>query len=80
MKDSWKGYALATLTAFLLGGGASSLYNSSALADLREEHKEDVEKLESEQAMDLNIMLEMAQGIARLEEQVKYIKEKLDER
>lgn len=80
MKDSWQGYALATIVAFLLGGGASTLYSKSALADLRETHEEDVAALKTEQEQDLDVLLNIIDGIARLETEIRYIKEKVDER
>jgi hypothetical protein len=80
MKNTWQGYALASITAFLLGGGTSVIYSSGQLDELEAQHKEDIAKIEAEQKDDTDTLLRIAEGVIRLEEAVKNLERRLDDR
>lgn len=78
MKNTWQGYGLAVCVSFLLGGGSSLLYSNSKISAVQADMEEKVEKLEQRLDRDRELFQDMAKGIVRLEEQVKYIRERLE--
>ncbi len=80
VKPSWQGYAVAVLTSLMLGGGGTFLVATAKIAHVKDELTEDIKEV-SERTKDFRaVQIAILQSLVRLEEQVKYLREELDDR
>jgi hypothetical protein len=78
MKDTWKGYALAAITAFLLGGGSSMVYSNAKVDEAVTEMDERMDAVEVREQKNFEILMEIAQTLAEVKVELRYLKEQLD--
>ena len=78
------GWALAAVTGLLLGGGVGVYTGQAAAAEVRAEMHVEVAKLEAmlkEADNEVNAnQLRIVEGLTELKVEIRYIREKLDER
>jgi len=65
--NGWKGWALAILTAFILGGGLSSLVAKANVDALEMKHDKEIEQIELRSEKDYDIIMEMSNRLVRIE-------------
>jgi hypothetical protein len=78
MKNTWQGYIVAILTSLILGGGGTFLLNNSRISAMERTFSEEIVSLKIKDEKNFEIIIEMAKGIVRIEEQVKYMQKVLD--
>ena len=79
MKNTWQGYAVAVLVSLILGSTGSYLMSSSRIDEVEEDLETAIEKVEVREQKNFEMLLDMAKTLVRLEEQIKYLRESLDD-
>jgi len=77
-KNGWKGWALAVVTALLVGGGGVGLFSNAAIQALEvkhddeiklleEKHEKDTKEAKSIRDRDYDVIMEMSRVIVRID-------------
>ena len=78
MMKEWKGFALSVCIGLIMGGGVTSAIGAARLATVKQELLAEIKEVELDGDVTLRGFGELSIAMARIEEQLKAVNEKLD--
>lgn len=76
--NGWQRWLIGALLGLLLGGGGSAMFGNAQVKAVEARLSADIEKLEKRESKNFEILLQLADSVARMETQLEYIVKKVD--